>query len=200
MLPERISCKVRINKKNIFERQRQIKWQKTCPLLAASAKQNCSLFVLPELLIGGTEIFVDGIQVGVVSQKHFVGGSVLQHLGDRSQVSALLGGQLTPCRHLDDVEGIRRHNGWVHVAVIEKVPHNLEGKKSFGLGFTLYEPPYETANVLENLSSLDNWLSSVFIIQRTASSPLVESLTNVVSLKLVLELVSTKHWNCSFER
>lgn len=127
MLPERISCKVRINKKNIFKQQRQIKRQKTSVTLLA-AKQSCFLFVLPELLMGSTEIFVDGIQVGVVSQKHLVGGSVLQHLGDRSQVSALLGGQLTPCRHLDDVEGVRRHNGWVHVAVIEKVPHNLEGK------------------------------------------------------------------------
>lgn len=82
----------------------------------------------PELQVGGTEIFVDGIQVGVVSQKHLVGGSVLQHLGNRSQVSALLSGQLTPRRHLNDVEGVRGHDGRVHVAVIQQVPHDLKGK------------------------------------------------------------------------
>lgn len=84
------------------------------------------MFGSPELLIGGTQIFIDGIQVGVVSQKHLVGGSVLQHLGNRSQVSALFSGQLTSCRHLDYVKGIRRHDGWVHVAVIQQVPHDLK--------------------------------------------------------------------------
>lgn len=78
--------------------------------------------------MGGAQIFVDGIQVGVVSQKHLVGGSVLQHLGNRSQVSALFGGQLTPSRYLDDVEGIGRHDGWVHVAVIQQVAHDLQGQ------------------------------------------------------------------------
>lgn len=84
--------------------------------------------VSPELLVGGSEVLVDGVQVCVVSQEHLIGCSVLQHLGHRAQVSALLGGQLTASRHLDDVEGVRRHNGRVHVAVIQKVPHNLKNR------------------------------------------------------------------------
>lgn len=84
-----------------------------------------TLSVGPELQMGGTEIFVDGIEVGVVSQKHLVGGGVLQHLGDRAQVSSLLCGQLTPSRHLNDIEGIGCHDGRVHVAVIQEVPYNL---------------------------------------------------------------------------
>lgn len=66
--------------------------------------------------------------MGVVSQEHLIGGGVLQHLGDGAQVSSLLGGQLATRRHLDDVEGIRCHDGWVHVAVIQEVPHNLKKK------------------------------------------------------------------------
>lgn len=76
--------------------------------------------------MGGTEIFIDGIEMGVVSQEHLIGGGVLQHLGDRAQVSPLLGGQLATRRHLDDVKGIGCHDGWVHVAVIQEVPHNLK--------------------------------------------------------------------------
>ena len=83
----------------------------------------------PELLVGVAEIFVDGVEVGVVSEEHLVGGGVLQHLGNGAQVSPLLSGQLAPRRHLDDVEGIRGHDGWVHVAVIQEVPHNLESRK-----------------------------------------------------------------------
>lgn len=53
---------------------------------------------------------------------------MLQHLGDRTQVPPLLSGQLAAGRHLDDVEGIGRHDGRVHVAVIQKVPHDLRGQ------------------------------------------------------------------------
>ena len=66
--------------------------------------------------------------MGVVSQEHLIGGSVLQHLGDRAQVSPLLCGQLTTRRHLDDVKGIGCHDGRVHVAVIQQVPHDLKTK------------------------------------------------------------------------
>lgn len=88
-----------------------------------------SINIRPELLIGGTEIFIDGVEMGIVSQKHLIGGGVLQHLGDGAEVSSLLGGQLATRRHLDDVKGIRSHNGRVHVAVIQEVPHNLKKSK-----------------------------------------------------------------------
>lgn len=87
--------------------------------------------------MGGTEIFVDGIEVGVVSQEHLIGGGVLQHLGDRAQVPSLLGGQLAPRRHLNDVKGIRRHDGWVHVTVIQEVPHNLKSRNQMTQSVTI---------------------------------------------------------------
>lgn len=92
-------------------------------------KTSTSSNISPELLIGGAEIFIDGIEVGVVSQKHLIGGGVLQHLGDGAQVSPLLGGQLAAGRHLDDVKGIGRHDGRVHVAVIQEVPHDLKQRQ-----------------------------------------------------------------------
>lgn len=89
-----------------------------------------SFSVQPELQIGGSQVLVDGVEVGIVPQEHLVGGSVLQHLGHRAQVPPLLSGQLTSGRHLDDVEGIWRHDGWVHVAVIQQVAHDLKGQSS----------------------------------------------------------------------
>lgn len=63
--------------------------------------------------------------MGIVPEEHLIGGSMLQHLGYRAQVSPLLSGQCSTCRHLDDVKGVRRHDGWVHVAIIQEVPHDL---------------------------------------------------------------------------
>lgn len=81
--------------------------------------------VVPELEVGGAQVLVDGVQVSVVAQEHLVGGGVLQHLRHGAQVSPLLRGQLTARRHLDDVEGVGRHDGGVHVAIIQKITHNL---------------------------------------------------------------------------
>lgn len=36
--------------------------------------------VSPELLVGGAQVLVDGVQVSIVPQEHFVGGGMLQHL------------------------------------------------------------------------------------------------------------------------
>lgn len=71
---------------------------------------------------------------------------MLQHLGHRPQVSALFGGQLTPGRHLDDVEGVGRHDGWVHVAVIQQVPHDLERIRRSQRWLTGEEPPLKEEN------------------------------------------------------
>lgn len=81
---------------------------------------------VPELLVGAAEVLIDGVEVGVVPEEHLVGGGVLQHLGDGAQVPPLVRGQLTSCRHLDDVKGVRSDDGWIHVAVIQQVAHDLK--------------------------------------------------------------------------
>lgn len=98
------------------------------PLVTVLLKFSITTNIQPEFLMGGAQIFIDGIQVGIVSQEHLIGGSMLQHLGNRAQVSTLLCGQLSACRYLDDVKRIGRHNGWVHVAVVQEVPHNLRSQ------------------------------------------------------------------------
>ena len=84
----------------------------------------------PELLVGAAEVLIDGVQVGVVSQEHFIGCRMLQHLSDGPQVAPLVRGQLTSSRQVDDVESIRSHDGWVHVAIVQQVPHDLEHRNT----------------------------------------------------------------------
>lgn len=50
---------------------------------------------VPELLVGAGEVLVDGIQVGIVPEEHLVGGRVLEHLGNGTQIPPLVGGELT---------------------------------------------------------------------------------------------------------
>lgn len=56
---------------------------------------------------------------------------MLQHLGNGAQVAPLVSGQLTSRRHVDDVKGVRRYNGRVHVAVIQQVTNNLKQTGQF---------------------------------------------------------------------
>lgn len=79
----------------------------------------------PELLVGAAEVLVDGVEVGVVPQEHLIGRGVLQHLGDGAQVPPLVCGQLTSGRQVDDVKGVGRHDGRIHVAVVQQVTHDL---------------------------------------------------------------------------
>lgn len=51
--------------------------------------------LVPKFLVGVGEVFIDGVQMSIVSEEHLVGGGVLQHFGDGSQISPLLCGQLT---------------------------------------------------------------------------------------------------------
>lgn len=57
--------------------------------------------------------------------EQLVGGGVLQHLGHGAQVPPLVRVQLPARRHVNDVEAVWSHDGRVHVAVVEQVPHNL---------------------------------------------------------------------------
>lgn len=38
--------------------------------------------LVPKFLVGVGEVFIDGVQMSVVSKEHLVGGSMLQHFGN----------------------------------------------------------------------------------------------------------------------
>ena len=80
----------------------------------------------PEPLVGLGDVVVHGRHVRV-PLKQLVGGCVLQHLGHGAQVAALVRVQLTTGRHVNDVEAVRRHDGGVHVAVVQQVSYDLGG-------------------------------------------------------------------------
>lgn len=61
----------------------------------------------------------------ILALKQLVCSRMLQHLRNGSQVASLVNVKLASCWHVDDVKAIRCHDGWVHVAVVQKVSHNL---------------------------------------------------------------------------
>lgn len=67
----------------------------------------------------------------ILSLKQLVGSRVLEHLCHRPQVTTLLLVELPSRRHVDDVKAIRRHNGWVHEAIVQQVSYNLKKKGFF---------------------------------------------------------------------
>jgi len=86
----------------------------------------------PELAVGLADVLVQDSDVVSVSVEVLVSGGVLQHAGDGAQDMALLRLQVGAGRAVHHVETVRSHDGWVHVAVIDQVPHNLKGKMTNG--------------------------------------------------------------------
>lgn len=70
-------------------------------------------------------VVVEGAQVRAVTVEVFVCGGMLQDVCDGTQDAARLREQGGAGRELYHVKTIRRHHGWVHVAVVHQVPHNL---------------------------------------------------------------------------
>lgn len=71
------------------------------------------------------DVLVQCSDVTAVSVEVFVGGGVLQHACNGAQEVAHIWLQGGTGRTLQHVEPVRRHHGWVHVAIIDQVTYNL---------------------------------------------------------------------------
>ena len=98
----------------------------------------------PEPLVSLGDVVVHGRHVRL-PLKQLVGGGVLQHLGHGAQVAALVRVQLPAGRHVDDVEAVRRHDGGVHVAVVQQVADDLGGGNAACHSLSSIDGPKQSA-------------------------------------------------------
>lgn len=79
--------------------------------------------------MGLTDVLVQCSDVVSVSMEVFVGSGVLQHAGNGAQDVALFWLQGGAGRPLHHVEAVWSHDGWVHVAIVDQVTDDLQGRR-----------------------------------------------------------------------